>query len=36
VSYNEMKGKRFEIKGQAGQKRALTLVTVAMKRYTRR
>jgi inorganic pyrophosphatase len=36
VSYNEMKGKRFQIKGQAGQKRALKLVTVAMKRYKRR
>ena len=33
VSYNEMKGKRFEIKGKAGQKRALKLVTVATKKY---
>src|SRR5688572_15882251 len=32
VSYNEMKGKRFEVKGQAGQKRALTLVTAAVKK----
>ena len=29
VSYNEMKGKRFEVKGQAGKKRALTLVTAS-------
>ena len=32
VSYNELKGKRFEVKRQAGQKRALTLVTAAMKK----
>src|SRR3954468_7658646 len=31
VSYNELKGKRFEVKGRAGKKRALTLVTAAMK-----
>ena len=29
VSYNQAKGKRFEVKGQAGQRRALTLVTAA-------
>ena len=32
VSYNEMKGKRFEVKGRAGKKRALALVTTAMKK----
>jgi inorganic pyrophosphatase len=32
VSYNEAKGKRFEIKRNAGKKRALTLVKAAMKR----
>jgi inorganic pyrophosphatase len=32
VSYNEMKGKRFKVKRQAGRKRALALVTMAMKR----
>jgi len=31
VSYNEMKGKRFDVKRQAGKKRALALVTAAMK-----
>src|SRR5687767_6959841 len=36
VSHNEMKGKRFEVKGRAGQKRALTLVTAAMKKRTAR
>ena len=36
VSYNEMKGKRFEVKGRAGKKRALTLVTAAMKKRTGR
>ena len=36
VSYNEMKGKRFEVKGQAGQRRALTLVTAATKKRTGR
>jgi inorganic pyrophosphatase len=30
VSYNEMKGKRFHVKAQAGKKRALTLVTAAL------
>ena len=30
VSYNEMKGKRFQAKGQAGKKRARTLVTAAL------
>ena len=32
VSYNQAKGKRFAVKGRAGQKRALTLVTAAMKK----
>jgi inorganic pyrophosphatase len=32
VSYNEMKGKQFRVKGRAGKKRALTLVTAAMKK----
>jgi inorganic pyrophosphatase len=32
VSYNEMKGKRFAVKGRAGSRRARTLVTAAMKR----
>jgi inorganic pyrophosphatase len=36
VSYNEMKGKRFEVKGRAGKKRALTLVTTALKKGIRR
>jgi inorganic pyrophosphatase len=36
VSYNEMKGKRFEVNGRAGKKRALTLVTAAMKKRTGR
>jgi inorganic pyrophosphatase len=31
-SYNEMKGKRFEVKGRAGSKRARILVTAAMKK----
>jgi len=31
-SYNEMKGKQFRVKGRAGKKRALTLVTAAMKK----
>jgi inorganic pyrophosphatase len=30
VSYNEMKGKRFEVKGRAGSKRARALVTAAL------
>jgi inorganic pyrophosphatase len=33
VSYNEVKGKRFEVKRRAGKKRALTLVRAAMKRH---
>jgi inorganic pyrophosphatase len=32
VSYNEMKGKRFQLKGRAGSRRARTLVTAAVKR----
>jgi len=36
VSYNEMKGKRFEVKSRAGKRRALTLVTAAMKKRTGR
>ena len=36
VSYNEIKGKQFEVKGQAGSKRALALVTAAMKKRRRR
>jgi inorganic pyrophosphatase len=32
VSYNEATGKRFEIKGHAGKRRALTLVKAAMTR----
>jgi inorganic pyrophosphatase len=32
VSYNQMKGKRFEVKRRAGKNRALTLVTAAMKK----
>jgi inorganic pyrophosphatase len=32
VSCNEMKGKRFEVKGRAGSKRAHALVMEAMKR----
>src|SRR3954451_3656847 len=32
VSYNEIKGKRFEVKGRAGSKRARALVMAAMKR----
>ena len=31
VSYNEMKGKRFEVKGRASSKRALALVTAALR-----
>jgi inorganic pyrophosphatase len=30
VSYNEMKGKRFEVKGRTGSKRARALVTAAL------
>jgi inorganic pyrophosphatase len=36
VSYNEIKGKQFEVKGQAGRKHALALVTAAMKKRRRR
>lgn len=36
VSYNEMKGKQFRVKGQAGKQRALTLVMAAMKRGAKR
>jgi len=36
VSYNEMKGKRFQVKGKAGKKRALTLVTAALTKRRRR
>jgi len=36
VSYNEIKGKQFEMKGQAGSKRALALVTAVMKKRKRR
>jgi len=32
VSYNEARGKRFEIKGHGGKRRALALVKTAMKR----
>jgi inorganic pyrophosphatase len=32
VSYNEMKGKRFEVKKRAGSRRARALVLAAMKR----
>jgi inorganic pyrophosphatase len=32
VSYNEIKGKRFEVKGRPGSKRALALVKTALKR----
>jgi inorganic pyrophosphatase len=35
VSYNEMKGKRFKVKGQAGKKRALALVTAALTKRRR-
>ena len=30
VSYNQAKGKRFEVKGRAGRRRALALVKKAM------
>ena len=36
VSYNEINGKQFEVKGQAGRKHALALVTAAMKKRKRR
>ena len=36
VSYNEMKGKQFKVKGQAGKRRALTLVTAALTKRGRR
>jgi inorganic pyrophosphatase len=32
VSYNEMKGKRFDVKGRASSRRALALVTAALTR----
>jgi inorganic pyrophosphatase len=32
VSYNEMNGKQFRVKGRAGKKRALTVVTAALKK----
>jgi inorganic pyrophosphatase len=35
VSYNALKGKRFAVKRQAGQKRALGLVAAAMKKRSR-
>jgi inorganic pyrophosphatase len=35
MSYNEMKRRRFQVKGQAGKKRALTLVTAALTRRGR-
>jgi inorganic pyrophosphatase len=35
ASYNEMKGKRFEVKGRAGRKRALALVTAAVTKQRR-
>jgi hypothetical protein len=35
VSYNEMKGKRFKVKGRAGKRRALTLVTAALTKRRR-
>ena len=36
VSYNETKGKQFEVKGQAGKNRALTLATAVMKKRSGR
>jgi inorganic pyrophosphatase len=36
VSYNEMKGKRFDVKGRAGSKKAHRLVTAAMKKQISR
>jgi inorganic pyrophosphatase len=36
VSYNEMKGKRFKVKGQAGKRRALMLVMAALDKRRRR
>jgi inorganic pyrophosphatase len=30
VSYNQVKGKRFEVKGRSGKRRALSLVKAAM------
>src|SRR5581483_7266818 len=32
VSYNQSRGKRFEVKGRTGKKRALALVQAAMKK----
>ena len=36
VSYNEMKGKQFTVKGQAGKRRARSLVTAALTKGGRR
>jgi inorganic pyrophosphatase len=36
VSYNEMKGKQFKVKSQAGKRRALTLVTAVLTKRGRR
>jgi inorganic pyrophosphatase len=36
VKYNEMKGKQFKVKGQAGKRRALTLETAALTKRGRR
>jgi inorganic pyrophosphatase len=35
VSYNEMKGKRFEVTRRAGHRRAVAVVTAAMKKQKR-
>ena len=36
TSYNEMKGKQFNVKGRAGKRRALTLVKAALTKRGRR
>jgi inorganic pyrophosphatase len=36
ISYNEMKGKRFEVKRRADHKRAVALVTAGMKKQRKR
>ena len=36
VSYNEMKGKRFEVKGRGGRRKARALVTGAQKQRQRK
>ena len=36
VSYNEMKGKQFKVRGHAGKRRALTLVKAALTTRRRR